>query len=47
MTININEDVLWLDISVHNILCMQVLEAEEQLRKVESSLILSKFLNLA
>ena len=47
VAVDVDEYVLGLDVSVDNVVGVQVLEAEQQLRKIKLSLLLSEFLHLA
>ena len=47
MAVNVNEDVLGLDVPIHNIFRVEVFEAEEKLSEVELCLFLSELLHLA
>ena len=47
MAVDINKNILWLNIPVYNIMSMQILKSEKQLRKIKSSLLLGEFLYLS
>jgi len=45
MAININQDVLWLDVSINDVHVMQMLKTEKKFREVKLCLLFWKFLN--
>ena len=47
VSVDIYQDILRLDVSVDNILIMQVLKTEQQLRKIKSSLLFCELLDFA
>ena len=44
MPVNVDKDVLRLDVSIDHVFLMQVLNSQNDLREVESSLVLCEFL---
>jgi hypothetical protein len=47
MTVNINQDVFWLDVSVNNIQTMNVFQTFDKFSKIKLGLAFGKLLNLA
>ena len=45
VTVDVDQDVLWLDVPIHNVFAVQVLKAEQKLREVEPSLVFSELLH--
>lgn len=45
MAIDVNQNVFWFEVTIHDIEVVNVLQAFKQLRKIEFSLVLCEFLD--